>query len=1184
MSERAEDVASTRPLVDAEARRRIAEDLDATFVVEAAAGTGKTTALVSRIVGLLRSGRASAPSLVATTFTEKAAGELALRTREALEAAVLAIEASPAEDASATRVERARLERAIAELELARIGTIHGLATDLLREHPIEAGLDPSFRVLAEDESAELLDRVVTRWLEERLHAPPPALRRWLRRPPSYPDTLRTALVKVVSRLAEQRDLDTPWRRPRFEREARIAEAIAAIERLRPLRDDARAQMDVSKIPSWDNLYESLDGMVRALDEGALAERLAGVRDLEGIEASLVRLSRTNAKRGKTKMFGKRRREEVLAELDRTMAVLERFRRDADGELAAALWPELRDAVRAYEAEKRHRGVVDYTDLLFELRRVLVEHRAVRARLQARFSHVLVDEVQDTDPVQYEIVRLLAAADASVADPHAALPARGKLFVVGDPKQAIYRFRRADLDAYFEHRAALVEAGAEILHLTTSFRAEPSIQAAVNRAFGGEIGAHALREYVPLAPHRAPRTDRPSVIVLPVPRPYGQYGTEYFGPHARASYAEAVGAFVHDLVTARGWTVEVGGREVPLGPEHVAILFKRMTSWGDDLAQPYIRALEARGVPVRSAERKAFFEREEIFALRTVLQAIEWIDDELSVYGALRGPYLALSDAELLSYAREHGSLHPLRVSRKQELAPGQKAQAGEDVADALRLLRALHIGRNQRPIADTIQRFLESTRAHALHALVPHGERALANVHAFVGLARRAEARGTLSFRRFVEELEARIEDGKHAEVSAADDTSLGVTISTVHGMKGLEVPVVVLADPTAPRAMQTPGSFTDRKNKVHAERIAQIAPLELSENEAGAREADEDEARRLLYVAATRARDLLVVPTGGDKPFDGWTAPLEEALRPARGATPLEGVGVATGCPALGEDTVLDRPDRVLERDPQILVPGRHRLGQSDASYVIWGPSALALDVAPRPGVRAVELLEAPAKDAGHDGGVARERELALARARRLEQAGAELGGGLREPLSILADKPLAVTSIEVEPEEIVLALGLEPRDAVAAKKLEVLVRAALVVHAGLVGEPRVAPSVRSVAEGLDVVAYVARTFASNEADRAAARKILAALDEHPIFRGALEGARTIRSDVWVALTTMDGSLGEGRVPVVIEHEGRCSAVSVALSGELAASRARELGLAATALARDLGVEVHARLFVVA
>jgi ATP-dependent helicase/nuclease subunit A len=1168
------------PLRDAEARRRIAEDLDATFVVEAAAGTGKTTALVSRIVGLLRSGRASAPSLVATTFTEKAAGELALRTREALEAAVVAIDAH---DAS-RRVERARLERAIAELELARIGTIHGLATDLLREHPIEAGLDPSFRVLAEDESAELLDRVVTRWLEERLHAPPPALRRWLRRPPTYPDTLRTALVKVVSRLAEQRDLDTPWRRPDFDREARIAEAIASIERLRPLRDAARGELDPARATTpWDNLYESLDTMVRALDEGALAERLAGARDVEGIEASLVRLSRTYLKRGKAKMFGKRRRDDVLAELDRTMALLERFRRDADGELAAALWPELRDAVRSYEAEKRRRGVVDYTDLLFELLRVLVEHRAVRERLQRRFSHVLVDEVQDTDPVQYEIVRLLVASDASVADPHAALPAPGKLFVVGDPKQAIYRFRRADLDAYFEHRAALVEAGAEILHLSSSFRAEPSIQAAVNRAFGGEVGAHALREYVPLAPHRAPRSDRPSVVVLPVPRPYGDFGTNYYVRGAQESYAEAVAAFVHELVTTRGWTVEVDGREVPIGPEHVAILFKRMTSWGDDLAQPYVRALEARGVPVRSAERKAFFEREEIFALRTVLQAIEWIDDELSVYGALRGPYLALSDAELLSYAREHGSLHPLRVPKKEEPKPGVKAPAGEDVADALRLLRALHVGRNQRPIADTIQRFFDATRAHALLALVPHGERALANVQAFVGLARRAEARGTLSFRRFVDELEARIEDGKHAEVSAADDTSLGVTISTVHGMKGLEVPVVILADPTAPRAMQTPGSFTDRKKKVHAERIAQIAPLELSENEAGAREADEDEARRLLYVAATRARDLLVVPSGGDKPFDGWTAPLEAALRPPRGAAPLDGVGVAPGCPPLGGDSVLDRPARVSELEPDFLVPGRHRLGESEHSYVVWGPSALSLDVAPRPGVRAVELLEPPARDAGHDGGIARERELALARARRLEQASAELGAGLREPLAILADKPLAVTSIEVEAEVLALTLPLAPRDPIAAKKLEVLARAALVVRASLAAEPRVSPSVRGVGEGLDVVGYVARTFASGEADRAAARAILAAIEAHPVFRAALEGARAIRTDVWVALTTMDGSLGEGRVPVVIERDDACWAFSVALAGELTESRGRELGLAATALARDLGVAVQARLFVV-
>ncbi|MBX7194920.1 MAG: UvrD-helicase domain-containing protein [Sandaracinaceae bacterium] len=1156
-------------LIDASARRRIAEDLDTTLVVEAAAGTGKTTALVSRIVSLLRSGRASAPSLVATTFTEKAAGELVVRTREALERAV-------GDEAPGSEARRA-LERAIANLETARIGTIHGLATDLLREHPIEAGLDPSFRVLAEDESAELLDRVASRWLEERLHAPPPALQRWLRRPPSWPDTLRTALVKAVTRLAQQRDLDAPWRRPSFDREARLAEAIAAIERLRVLRDDARAQMDVSRIPSWDNLYESLDTLVRTLDEGALAERLASERDLEGLESQLVALAKLKPKRGKSKMFGKRLRADVLAALDRTMEVLEAFRRDADGELAAALQPELRDAVSAYEAEKRRRGFVDYTDLLFELRRVLVSHRAVRVRLQARFSHVLVDEVQDTDPVQYEIVRLLCARDPEATDPHAAVPVPGKLFVVGDPKQAIYRFRRADLDAYFEHRGELVAAGAEILHLSTSFRSEPSIQAAVNRAFDGSLPEHALREYVPLAPHRAARTERPSVIVLPVPRGYGDFGTEPYGPHARASYADAVGAFVHELVSRSGWTVEEDGREVPLAAHHVAILFKRTASFGDDLLQPYVRALEARGVAVRSAERRAFFERDEIFALRTTLAAIEWVDDELSVYGALRGLYLALSDAELLAYLREHGSLHPLRVPKKLELAPGQKAPPGEDVADALRLIRSLHVGRNQRPIADTIQRLLDATRAHALLALTAHGERAIANVAAFVGLARRAEARGTLSFRRFVEDLEARIEDGKHGEVSAPDDTTLGVTLSTVHGAKGLEFPVVILADPTAPRAMQVAGSFTDRKRKLHVERIAQIAPLDLSENEPSARSADEDESRRLLYVAATRARDLLVVPSHGDGPFGGWTEPLERALRPAPSERPRDGVGVAPGCPPLGDDTVLDRPQRVLDKEPAIVVPGRYRLGASAHHVVFWGPSALALDEPTRPGVRAIELLEAPAKDATgrapHDGGIARDKELSLARERRLEHV-APSGAALREPLSVLADRPLAVTSIELDVEEIAIALALDPRDDVGTRKLEGLVRAALVVRASLSGETQ---------RSLDAVSYVARTFASSETDRHAARAVLAAVQAHASYAELVESAEEVQTDVWVALATLDGSLGEGRVPVVLSEGARTWAISIAIAGELAPSRARELGLAATALARDLGKDVRARLFVV-
>ncbi len=1162
----------TPVLVDAEARRRIAEDLDTTFVVEAAAGTGKTTALVSRIVALLASGRARASSLVAATFTEKAAGELVVKTREALEDSW---RAAPRDSA-----EHARLGRAIRELETARIGTIHGLATDLLRELPIEAGLDPAFRVLGEEEAAELLDRVASRWLEERLAAPTPAIRRWLRRPPSFPDTFRSALVKTVTRLAEQRDLDASWESPAFERDARITSTVQALERLRPLLAEARA----SKLDASDNLFEALDSFVRALDESSIAARVSTGGDLDGAESTLVRLSRFKLKRGSRKMFGKRLRAEVLAEVDRAMALLVSFRHDADGALAASLQPELRDAVARYETEKRRLGVVDYTDLLFELRRVLATNAVARAALQRRFTHVLVDEVQDTDPMQYEIVRLLVADDASVSDARTTRPAPGKLFVVGDPKQAIYRFRRADLEAYFENRAALVAAGAEVLHLRTSFRAEPSIQAAVNHALGGGVPVHTLPEYVALAPHRPARTDRPSVLVLPVPHLYGDWGI-YKHTVVGPSCAEAVGALVADLVSTRGWTVEEDGREVPLEARHVAILFKRTTSWGDDLVAPYARALERRGVPVRSAERRAFFEREEIFALRTVLAAIEWIDDDLSVYGALRGPYLALSDAELLSYLREHGSLQPLRVPKKEELGPGAKRPAGEDVADALRLLRSLHVARNQRPIADTLTRFLEATRAHALWALAPHGERAVSNLGHFTSIARRAEARGVLSFRRFVEELEARIEDGRQGEVATEDDTSHGVTLSTVHGAKGLEFPVVILADPTAPRSSDSPSSFTDRAAGLHVERIAQIAPLALSRNAAAVQQADEEESRRLLYVAATRARDLLVVPSGGDGPFSGWTEPLERALRPARGTRPL----AAPGCPplgvpesgeqGLGHDTVLDRPDRVAQGEPDTVTPGLYRFGGTDHAVVWWGPAALALESSAPPGVRAIDLLTPPDKS-GHDGGAARAKEHALARARRLD-AVIPAGESTREPLSVLADKPLAIASIEVDVEEIVISVpGLGARDDHAIRKLESLVRGALVVQLDLAHDTtltsRELPS-------LDPVAYVARALASPPADLRDAGAILQAIAIREELGAALAGAKSVRTDVWLALSTTMGSLGEGRVPVVIERADETIAISIALAGELASSRARELGLAATALATDTGAPVRALLFVV-
>ncbi len=192
-------------LVDAEARRRIREEFSATLFVEAAAGTGKTTALVGRIVGLISAGAGTLNRIVAVTFTEKAAGEMKLRLRSEVEKA----------RSKATREERDRLDRALEELELARIGTIHAFCGDLLHERPIEAGIDPLFEVATEEEADEIADSAFEDWFQTVLADPPEGVRRILRRR-SGGQSPREQLRRAVRTLREHRDFPTPWRRQTF--------------------------------------------------------------------------------------------------------------------------------------------------------------------------------------------------------------------------------------------------------------------------------------------------------------------------------------------------------------------------------------------------------------------------------------------------------------------------------------------------------------------------------------------------------------------------------------------------------------------------------------------------------------------------------------------------------------------------------------------------------------------------------------------------------------------------------------------------------------------------------------------------------------------------------------------------------------------------------------------------------
>lgn len=947
----------TKPLVDAEARKRIASDLEATLVVEAAAGTGKTTALVERILSLLRTGTATLASgkndLVAVTFTEKAAGEMKLRLRTEIERARNALADGP---------ERERLDHALEQLEAARIGTIHAFCADILRERPVEARIDPLFEVAAEDEQERLYDEAFTSWFQRTLareSVEVPGVTRVLRRATRERDQdgPRAALRKAGRNLVEQRDFPTLYEPPELDRPAELNNMLEKLRVLSALAPKGFAD-------SW--LTKSLKEIARVVAEADRREDGGEPRDYDALEAAFRTLNRQRlwGWKGSGQWFNKAEgilRQEVLDRRENAKLALDRCLDLADAELAAALCRELRGIVETYEETKQKTGKLDFLDLLVLTRDLLAHNENVRGELQKRFGRLLVDEFQDTDPLQADILFLLAANDPKENDPNRVHCEPGKLFLVGDPKQSIYRFRRADVSFYEAIKSRLEADGASTLQLTTSFRSVPSIQKLVNSAFlplmpiRDAKSSRSQAEYVPLAPFRTDPTDRPTVIALPVPEPYGDYG-KIVQWQIEESFPDAVGAFIDWLVTKSGWTITERGSDtpIPIRSQHVCLLFKRLQSFGNDVTRPYVRALEARRIPHVLVGGRSFHEREEVIALRNALAAIEWPDDAFSVYATLHGPFFALGDDVLLAFKHQQKHLHPLRKLNVECDA------LTKPVDDALKVLRKLHYDRNKSTIADTIAKLLESTRAHAGVAIWPAGEQALGNILRVLDMARRFEQGAVTSFRAFVLRLEEDADRGGVNEAPVVEEGTDGVRIMTVHKAKGLEFPVVILVDPTANATFREPSRYVDPQKRLWAVPLCGASPKELLERRDEILQQDREEAHRLLYVATTRARELLVVPVLGDdrgEPSDGWLEPLSSVLYPLpearRSAAP------APGCPRFADDTVFARPDNV-ERDAEWSVqPGLHHPAEGDHDVVFWDPKALGLKAIDEAGLRHQRVL---------------------------------------------------------------------------------------------------------------------------------------------------------------------------------------------------------------------------------
>ena len=941
------------PRSDEESRRLIREAIDETLVVEAAAGTGKTTELVNRMLRVLKEGRANVREIVAVTFTEKAAGELKLRLRQRLEDER---RATSEPDAAA------RLEDAVQNLEEAHVSTIHGFCADLLRERPVEARVDPLFRVLTEGQAERLFDEAFNAWFQAQLEDPPEGVRRSLRRVgraarsgPAGAGFDEDGPVERLRRagvdLAGWRDFPGAWTRGPFDRAGAIARLVSLVH--------ACANATANPSYAGDNLYIDTQQVRRlSLDWGQTQD----LTDFDGLESQLVELRRNRdfkrARKGSGPTYKKgTTRAQVLEARDALTQALTEFQVAADADLAALLHGELGGCVEAYERLKAREGAMDFLDLLLRARDLVRDDRVVRTHLQERFTRIFVDEFQDTDPLQAELLLLLAANDPDETRWHRVVPVPGKLFIVGDPKQSIYRFRRADVGVYRHVCDHLIAAGAIPVELRRSFRSVANVQRLVNAAFARVMDgdAHRLQaRYVPLEHSRDDHAGQPSVVALPVPRPYSQrYVT---AREIERSLPDAVGAYVQWLVESSGWTVTERRHpnvRVPLEARHICILFRRFVSYGEDITRHYVEALEARGVKHLLVGGRAFHNREEIETLRAALMAIEWPDDQLSVFAALRGALFAIGDEELLEYHHLAHRFHPFRVP---EALPSHL----DPVRDALGMLASLHRQRNRRPVADTISTLLGQTRAHVGFVLRPGGEQALANVLHVAELARQYEMDGGMSFRGFVETLHAEASARQAAEAPILEEGSDGVRLMTVHKAKGLEFPVVILADITARLAPWEAGRHLDTSRERCAMRIGGWSPKDLLDNQITELAREQAEGERVAYVAATRARDLLVVPAVGDDPYaEGWVSPLNAAIYPAEDARRVQ--TSAPGCPVFtSKDSVLQRPDG----DPATrltVCPGEHRIGAAgaDPSVVWWAPDALSLGAQTSFGLRRDDLI---------------------------------------------------------------------------------------------------------------------------------------------------------------------------------------------------------------------------------
>ncbi|MEA2064634.1 MAG: UvrD-helicase domain-containing protein, partial [Gemmatimonadota bacterium] len=858
------------PAPDQGQRDLILTELDRNVLVEAAAGTGKTASMVGRMVALLAGGKCEIGCMAAVTFTRKAAAELRGRFQVELERALR----------SSGGQKKQRLEAALEHIEGSFIGTIHSFCARLLRERPVEAGLDPAFEEIEEDEDSRIRREAWQEYAARLLaHDSRGRLAELERSGIEFSE-----LVDNFCKFADCPDVDC-WPLP--DRESGLADLGPVISEVREYaahmeRISPTLPVDDDKEYRLFNRFRSIPRIVRNSD-------LDSPRELMHVLRIFATDKPPSVSRPLRKQLTPEQKEVVKVEQARWKEFAAEYAQPASrGRLESCYRVVMRiymEARQVYDSLRQARGKLNFQDLLMSAAWLLRENPHVRRYFSRRFTHLLVDEFQDTDPIQAEVMLLLTAGDPGQTDWRKCDPRPGALFIVGDPKQSIYRFRRADIVTYNEVKK-IIERGrgtgerGAIVRLSANFRTSGEIIDWVNECFEPlfpESATEQSPEYVPLQAGRLEGASgrMQGVYCLRVPELFAAPGDK-----AVEYEADFIARYIRQALD-EGFTVSRTTGELEQGrpPEVSEHDFMIVCSKKKNLSL-YARKLQEYGIAHQVTGGTALNEVKELRLLHTCLRAALRPDNPVSLVATLRSELFGISDRALYSFKRAGG-----KFDYTHTVTGGLAGPEAAPFRDAFGRLQKYARWLEELPAVHAVEKVISDTGLMVLAAAAGQGgDMEAGSLAKALELLRSAQA-AMWSTAQLVESLGRLVEaDEPYDGVSALSGDKPVVRIMNLHKVKGLEAPVVFLADPTG-ESTHGVSVFIDRsQGRVTGHMLIQggsryygrgpklAQPPQWDELAGREKEFLDAEVLRHRYVAATRAGSMLVITQREEKKNNRW------------------------------------------------------------------------------------------------------------------------------------------------------------------------------------------------------------------------------------------------------------------------------------------------------------------------